>query len=91
MVLSKNMESCYDWIISMMIYEVETMLDDSIDRKSFSVHNLHDHENDLQYWLSQTPQDRIAAIEMLRRINYGNDVSTARLQRFFEVAEFPQS
>ena len=27
---------------------------------------LHDHQSDLIYWLSKTPQERLAAIEILR-------------------------
>jgi len=67
------------------------MLNERVDRNSFSVHNLYDEDSDLIYWRNQSPQDRISAIEMMRRINYGNDVATTRLQRFFEVAEFPPS
>jgi hypothetical protein len=35
-------------------------------------------KEDLAYWLSKTPQERIAAIEFLRRQHHG---SSARLQR----------
>ncbi len=66
------------------------MLEDRINKNIFSIHNLYDDENDLLYWLGRTPQERISAIEMMRRINYGNDISAGRLQRLFEVAEFPQ-
>ncbi len=67
------------------------MLENRLDKNIFAVHSLYDDQNDLIFWLSQSPQDRISAIEMMRKINYGNDIITARLQRFFEVAEFPQS
>ena len=63
------------------------MLEDRIDKNCFTVHNLYDVQDDLQYWLNRTPQDRVSAIEMMRRINYGNDIATGRLQRLFEVAE----
>ena len=66
------------------------MFDDRLNKKFFSVINLDENQNDLSFWLNKTPQDRIAAIEMMRRINYGNNVSTARLQRVFEVAELSQ-
>ena len=67
------------------------MLEDRINKKSFTLHNLLDEQSDLIYWLNQSPQDRISAIEMMRKINYGYDIITTRLQRFFEVVEFPQS
>ena len=67
------------------------MLENRIDKNAFTIHNLHDDQNDLLYWLNKSPQDRISAIEMMRIINYGNDIITTRLQRLFEVTEFPQS
>jgi len=35
-------------------------------------------QNDLAYWLSKTPEERVAAVEYLGRQYYG---SSARLQR----------
>lgn len=61
-----------------------------IDKKAFSVVSLNDNENndDVAYWLSKTPQERIQAVEYLRQLMYGYDPATERLQRFFETAEF---
>jgi len=39
-------------------------------------------KDDLNYWLSKTPQQRIAAVEYLRSHYYG---SSARLQRTAQV------
>ncbi len=39
-------------------------------------------DDDLSYWLSRTPQERIAAVELLRRRCHG---SSARLQRVARV------
>jgi hypothetical protein len=58
-----------------------------IDRTAFSVVPLTQADDELAYWLSKSPADRIAAIELIRRTLYGYDESTARLQRVFEVAE----
>ena len=63
------------------------MLDERLNKKVLTVHNLKDGQDDHLFWLQQSPQDRFSAIEMMRRINYGQDISTAGLQRFFEVAE----
>jgi hypothetical protein len=57
------------------------------DRTAFSVVPLTQADDELAYWLSKSPADRIAAIELIRRTLYGYDESTARLQRVFEVAE----
>jgi hypothetical protein len=41
---------------------------------------------DREYWLSRTPYERLAYMELLRRINYG-PAAAARLQRVLEVVE----
>jgi hypothetical protein len=41
-------------------------------------------KEDLSFWLSKTPQERIAAIEFLRRQTHG---SSARLQRSARVIQ----
>lgn len=64
------------------------MADDALpklDRSTFSVVPLEDSDNDLEYWLSRTPQERLAAIELNRRMVYGHDRATSRLQRVLEV------
>ncbi|MCC6498995.1 MAG: hypothetical protein IT313_01870 [Anaerolineales bacterium] len=45
-------------------------------------------KQDKAYWLSRTPSERLAYMELLRRINYGS-AATARLQRVLEIAERP--
>ena len=57
-----------------------------VDRNIFSVSSGFVDETSKEYWLSQSPQDRIQHIETLRRINYGSR-ATERLQRFFEIAQ----
>ena len=58
-----------------------------IDRSAFSIGSLYDGGNEKEYWLSKTPQERMQAVEIMRRILYGYDPTTARLLRFFEIAE----
>lgn len=59
-----------------------------INRRQFRVFSSHQEADqaDRQYWLSCTPQERLQQLEVLRRLNYG-DQATARLQRFFKVIE----
>jgi hypothetical protein len=40
--------------------------------------------DDLAYWLSRSPEERISAVEILRRQYHG---SSERLQRFSRVVE----
>jgi hypothetical protein len=58
-----------------------------MDKSAFSVVSLTDEPDDLSYWLSKTPQERLEAVELLRQINYGYDPTTARFQRVFGVDE----
>jgi hypothetical protein len=58
-----------------------------LDKSAISVVSLEKADDDLQYWLSQTPMERLAALELNRRLVYGYDRATSRLQRFLEVAE----
>ncbi|MHC4872730.1 MAG: hypothetical protein ACYTFY_12885 [Planctomycetota bacterium] len=63
------------------------MTDGKINRNSFSIHSLTDSKKGSDSWIEKSPQERILAIELLRKINYGQDCTTKRLQRFFEIAE----
>ena len=43
-------------------------------------------QDDLAYWLSKTPEERVATVDYLRRQYYGN---AARLQRVARVVQRP--
>lgn len=56
-------------------------------KKVVNIKNLdekNDTLDDLKYWLSKSPQERIAAVEYLRRQFHG---SSARLQRVARVIQ----
>ena len=59
----------------------------SLNKKIVNVTSLDDIEQEKDYWISKTPLERIEAIEINRRLVYGQDRVTSRLQRFFETAE----
>ena len=42
---------------------------------------------DLKYWLSKSPEERIEAVELLRKQYNGN---TERLQRVVRIIQLPQ-
>jgi hypothetical protein len=51
-----------------------------------NVRSIHDPDDDVAFWLAQPPQERIAAVEVLRRMAFGiEDVSGSRLQRVCRV------
>jgi hypothetical protein len=56
-------------------------------RGKLSVATFADMERqDRGFWLRQTPQARLRAMELMRRINYGKAAS-GRLQRLLEVVQ----
>jgi hypothetical protein len=59
-----------------------------VERTAFSVGSLFDKSDDKEYWLSKTPAERLQAVELMRRIIYG-DEATKRLQRVFEITQRP--
>ncbi len=67
---------------------LQYMNQNRMDKTAFSVTTLTEKSNDKEYWLSKTPQERLAALELMRQINYGYDPATSRLQRVLEIVEF---
>jgi hypothetical protein len=53
--------------------------------KKGRIHDLQSAKQDLDYWLSRPPQERIAAVEYLRKQYNGN---TERLQRVVKIIKF---
>jgi hypothetical protein len=58
-----------------------------MDKTAFSVVSLTDAPDEKDYWQSKTPQERLQTVELLRRLNYGYDSTTARLQRVLAIDE----
>ncbi len=58
-----------------------------MDRNALSVESLDANGGDTAYWLTKTPQERLEAMEFLRVVNYGQDATSARLQRVLRVTQ----
>jgi hypothetical protein len=59
-----------------------------LDKTAFSVVSLEEADDDeVAFWLSKTPSERLDAWETLRQIFYSYDPTTTRLQRVFEITE----
>ena len=56
------------------------------DRTQFSVARLTDPDDSVGYWLSRPVEERLRALELLRRTFYGYTSASEGLQRVFEVA-----
>ena len=58
-----------------------------LDKSTLVVTSLVDTDEDNRYWLLQGVPERISALEIQRRMVYGIDRTTSRLQRVLETAE----
>lgn len=60
-----------------------------INKAAFSVTPLSGNldRDEKEYWLSKTPCERLRALELMRRIVYGYDPSSTRLERVLAIAE----
>ena len=58
-----------------------------LDKTRLTITSLDEFTEEKQYWLSRGNADRLNAIEINRRMVYGTDRTTSRLQRFLETAE----
>jgi len=56
-----------------------------VERSAVVVSDLHERSDERAYWLSKTPTERLAALELMRQVIYGYDPSTTRLQRVLSV------
>ena len=66
---------------------MSTFITAKVDRTAFEVASLFDDDAEKEYWLAQTPYERLRAVELMRQIIYGYRQSTARLQRLLEIEE----
>lgn len=56
-----------------------------ISRRALTVATAAEFEKmDKEFWAQQTPQARMRALELMRRINYG-EAAAGRLQRVLEI------
>jgi hypothetical protein len=63
----------------------------AVDRSQLRVMSHSEAEQeDREYWLSRSPQERLRQVEFLRELNYGSEVLDQRLQRVLAVSERPR-
>jgi hypothetical protein len=57
-----------------------------MDKKTFKITSIQESD-DYSFWKNKTYLERIAGLEKLRRILFGYDPSTQRLQRVFKITK----
>jgi hypothetical protein len=73
-----------------MIRYLSTDMEFKFDKKAVRKYNLGEEPKDFEYWLLQTPEKRIAAIEMLRLQYYGPDKFKQGFQRVYRTVKQEQ-
>ena len=58
-----------------------------IDRSAFVISTLQEPTDEIVYWQTKTPLERLEALELMRQILYAYDPSTSRLQRVLTITE----
>jgi hypothetical protein len=58
-----------------------------VDRSAFVISTLQEATDEIAYWQTKTPLERLEALELMRQILYAYDPSTSRLQRVLTVTE----
>ena len=56
---------------------MDEVLEIRVDRSALSIGRLSDSSDEKEYWFSRSPADRLAALELMRRIVYGYDPTTS--------------
>jgi hypothetical protein len=69
---------------------MDTLAFARIDKTALSAGSLLEPSDEKSYWLAKSPEERLAAVELMRQIVYGYDPSATRLQRVLEIAQRPQ-
>jgi hypothetical protein len=62
-----------------------------VNRKRIEVTDLAAPADDVAYWRTRSPAERLQHVEFLRLMNYGQAAVSGRLKRVFEIAQFKKS
>lgn len=66
------------------------MIKEIIQRNVFEIVDLKDADGS-DYWHDRSPLERVEAIEFMRKVMFGNDRVSQRLQRVLTVVELKKS
>lgn len=65
------------------------MIEEKIQRSFFDVVDLHESDDSV-HWRDRSYIERIESIEFLRKVMFGHDRVSARLQRVLTIAELKE-
>ena len=58
-----------------------------IDKTILEIGTIEKDSDDFEFWLNQSPEERLNAIEFLRQQFYDYDPVSTRLQRILEITD----
>jgi hypothetical protein len=62
-----------------------------MDKTAFAVVSLAEADDELDYWLTKSPLERLQAVELIRQTLYGYAGTTPRLPRILTVVQRERS
>jgi hypothetical protein len=62
-----------------------------LDNHMVRIAKLGDCQSDLDFWLKKSPEERLAAVEYLRVMNYGYDPVAGRVKRVINVSDLDEN
>jgi hypothetical protein len=66
------------------------MIEEKVKRNVFEVVDMH-VSDDTAYWLDRSYIERIETIEFMRKVMFGHDRVSERLQRILTIAELKEN
>jgi hypothetical protein len=58
-----------------------------VDKTSIVISSLDEQTDEIVFWSTKAPIERMAAIELMRQIIYGYDPTSTRLQRVLTITQ----
>ncbi|SPD71722.1 hypothetical protein PITCH_A100006 [uncultured Desulfobacterium sp.] len=67
------------------------MIEEKVKRDFLEVVDMHKSDDTAAYWRGQSYEARIETIEFMRKVMFGHDRVSKRLQRILTVAELKEN
>lgn len=58
-----------------------------LDKTNLVISSLEEPTDEIAFWSTKSPAERMAAIELMRQIIYGYDPTSTRLQRVLTITQ----
>jgi hypothetical protein len=83
----RQVKSVYPEVLLSYSFIMKSDYSMKLNKKAISTGRLTEESDEKAYWLSKSPNERVMAIETMRRIIYGYNPSSERFQRILEITQ----